>query len=105
MKEWPKNWTRQAVILLDYPTINDVTNDAAIADEGAATTATDMTFGNVAFSSYNYTSLVRVSKQLIDDAGFNLDSFLVEALGERVARKTNADFSTGNGTEQAKRNR
>lgn len=87
---------------LDYPTINDTGNDAAIAAEGTATTATDMTFGNVTFNSYNYTSLVRVSKQLIDDAGFNLDSFLVEALGERVARKTNIDFTSGNGTDKPK---
>lgn len=87
---------------LDYPTVNDLSNDAAIATEGAATSETDMTFGNVAFTSYNYTSLVRVSKQLIDDAGFNLDSFLVEALGERIARATNADFTTGNGTDKPK---
>ena len=87
---------------LDYPTVDDTSNDAAIATEGAATSETDMTFGNVAFSSYNYTSLVRVSKQLIDDAGFNLDSFLVEALGERIARKTNADFSTGDGSSKPK---
>jgi len=87
---------------LDYPTINDTGNDAAIKGEGVATTATDMTFGNVTFNSYNYTSLVRVSKQLIDDAGFNLDSFLVEALGERVARATNIDFTTGNGTDKPK---
>jgi HK97 family phage major capsid protein len=83
---------------LDYPTVNDTGNDAAIKAEGGNTTATDMTFGNVAFTSYNYTSLVRVSKQLIDDAGFNLDSFLVEALGERIARATNIDFTTGDGT-------
>lgn len=87
---------------LDYPTVNDTGNDAAIKGEGVATTATDMTFGNVTFNSYNYTSLVRVSKQLIDDAGFNLDSFLVEALGERVARATNIDFSTGDGTDKPK---
>jgi HK97 family phage major capsid protein len=87
---------------LDYPTVNDTGNDAAIATEGAATSETDMTFGNVAFNSYNYTSLVRVSKQLIDDAGFNLDSFLVEALGERIARKTNADFTTGDGSGKPK---
>ena len=87
---------------LDYPTVNDTGNDAAIKAEGGATSATDMTFGNVTFNSYNYTSLVRVSKQLIDDAGFNLDSFLVEALGERVARATNIDFTTGNGTDKPK---
>ena len=87
---------------LDYPTVNDTGNDAAIKAEGGATTATDMTFGNVTFNSYNYTSLVRVSKQLIDDAGFNLDSFLVEALGERVARATNIDFTSGDGTDKPK---
>lgn len=87
---------------LDYPTVNDTSNDAAIATEGGATSATDMTFGNVAFTSYNYTSLVRVSKQLIDDAGFDLNSFLIEALGERIARATNADFTIGNGTDKPK---
>lgn len=87
---------------LDYPTINDTTNDAAIKGEGVATSETDMVFGNVAFTSYNYTSLVRVSKQLIDDAGFNLDSFLVEALGERVARATNIDFTSGDGSSKPK---
>ena len=87
---------------LDYPTINDTSNDAAIATEGQATSETDMTFGNVAFTSYNYTSLVRVSKQLIDDAGFDLNSFLIEALGERIARATNADFTIGNGTDKPK---
>ena len=83
---------------LDYPTVNDTGNDAAIKGEGVATSETDMVFGNVAFTSYNYTSLVRVSKQLIDDAGFDLNSFLVEALGERIARATNIDFTTGAGT-------
>lgn len=87
---------------LDYPTINDTSNAAAIVAEGSAISSTDMTFGNVTFNSYNYTSLVRVSKQLIDDAGFNLDSFLVEALGERVARQTNADFTTGDGSSKPK---
>ena len=83
---------------LDYPTVNDTAVDAAIAAEGAATTATDMTFANVTFSSYNYTSLVRVSSQLLQDSGFDLNTFLVEALGERVARQTNQDFTNGTGS-------
>lgn len=87
---------------LDYPTVNDTSNDAAIASEGAATSETDMTFGNVTFNSYNYTSLVRVSSQLLQDSGFDLNAFLVSALGERVARKTNADFTTGDGSSKPK---
>ena len=87
---------------LDYPTINDTANDAAIVAEGVGITETDMTFGKVVFNSYNYTSLVRVSNQLLQDSGFDLNSFLVEALGERVSRKTNADFTTGDGSTKPK---
>ena len=87
---------------LDYPTINDTANDAAIVAEGTAITETNMIFGKVVFNSYNYTSLVRVSNQLLQDSGFDLNSFLVEALGERISRKTNADFTNGDDSSKPK---
>ena len=83
---------------LDYPTINDTSNDAAKTTEGAAVSTTDLVFANASLSSYAYTSNVRVSMQLLQDSAFDLDGFLVEALGERIARKTNADFTNGDGS-------
>jgi HK97 family phage major capsid protein len=86
--------------LLDYPTLNDTATDAGLISEASAVTVQDMTFGNAQLSAYNYSSLVKVSQQLLQDSAFNLDSFLVEAMGERIARATNAAFTTGSGSSQ-----
>ena len=86
--------------LLDYPTLNDTATDANLVTEAGAVTVQDMTFGNAQLSAYNYSSLVRVSQQLLQDSAFDLNSFLVEAMGERIARATNAAFTTGTGSSQ-----
>ena len=86
--------------LLDYPTLNDTATDANLISEAAAVTVQDMTFGNKQLSAYNYSSLVKVSQQLLQDSAFDLNSFLVEAMGERIARATNAAFTTGTGSSQ-----
>lgn len=81
--------------LLDYPTVDDTATDANRVDEGTAVTVQDMTFANKQLSAYNYSSLVKVSQQLLQDSAFDLNAFLVEAMGERIARATNAAFTTG----------
>lgn len=86
--------------LLDYPTLNDTATDANLVSEAAAVTVQDMTFGNKQLSAYNYSSLVKVSQQLLQDSAFDLNAFLVEAMGERISRATNAAFTTGTGSSQ-----
>ena len=86
--------------LLDYPTINDTATDAGLISEAASVTVQDMTFANAQLSAYNYASQVRVSMQLLQDNAFDLNSFLAEAMGERIARATNAAFTTGTGSSQ-----
>lgn len=86
--------------LLDYPTINDTATDAGLIGEAASVTVQDMTFANAQLSAYNYASQVRVSMQLLQDNAFDLNSFLAEAMGERIARATNAAFTTGTGSSQ-----
>jgi len=86
--------------LLDYPTINDTATDAGLTSEAAAVTVQDMTFANAQLSAYNYASQVKVSMQLLQDNACDLNSFLAEAMGERIARATNAAFSTGSGSSQ-----
>jgi len=86
--------------LLDYPTLNDTATDANLVSEASAVTVQDMTFANAQLSAYNYSSLVKVSQQLLQDSAFDLDAFLVEAMGERIARATNAAFTTGTGSSQ-----
>jgi len=86
--------------LLDYPTINDTATDANLTSEAAAVTVQDMTFANAQLSAYNYASQVKVSMQLLQDNAFDLNGFLAEAMGERIARATNAAFTTGTGSSQ-----
>ena len=86
--------------LLDYPTINDTATDAGLISEAASVTIQDMTFANAQLSAYNYASQVRVSMQLLQDNAFDLNAFLAEAMGERIARATNAAFTTGTGSSQ-----
>ena len=86
--------------LLDYPTINDTATDAALTAEAAAVGVQDMTFANAQLSAYNYASQVKVSMQLLQDNAFDLNAFLAEAMGERIARSTNGAFTTGTGSSQ-----
>jgi len=86
--------------LLDYPTVDDTATDALLTSEAGAVTTADMTFANKQLSAYNYSSLVKVSAQLLQDSAFDLNSFLVEAMGERIARATNAAFSTGDASSK-----
>lgn len=86
--------------LLDYPTVDDTGTNAVLTSEAAAVTVADMTFANAQLSAYNYSSLVKVSQQLLQDSAFDLNAFLVEAMGERIARVTNAAFSTDNGSSK-----
>jgi len=86
--------------LLDYPTVDDSATDAILTSEGSSVTTADMTFANKQLSAYNYSSLVKVSAQLLQDSAFDLNSFLVEAMGERIARATNAAFTTGDASSK-----
>jgi len=86
--------------LLDYPTINDTATDAALTAEAAAVGVQDMTFANKQLSAYNYASQVRVSMQLLQDNAFDLNAFLAESMGERIARASNGAFTTGTGSSQ-----
>ena len=86
--------------LLDYPAVDDTSTSANLVSEAGAGSVQDMTFANFQLSAYNYSSLVRVSDQLLQDSAFDLDDFLTEALGDRIKRATNAAFTTGTGSSQ-----
>lgn len=86
---------------LPYPKVNDTAVVGAILSEGSAEVVSDMTFAALNLGAYTYSSkVIKVSYQLLQDSAFNLDSFLVDALGQRIARGTNAHFTTGTGSSQ-----
>ena len=83
---------------LPIPKVDDTATDASLQTEGSATTVADMTFGNTDLSAYTYSTLVKVSKQLLQDEEVNLIGYLTELLGQRIARATNAALTTGDGS-------
>ena len=86
---------------LPWPTFDDTANVGAILAENTQVTEQDAAFGTASLDVYMYTSkLVRVSLQLINDSGFDIDGWLPAALGERLARIQNQHFTTGTGTAQ-----
>ena len=85
---------------IPWPNMNDTANSAAIlAESNAALTSPDLVFGSTTLKSWMYaTSVLRVSKQLLQDSAINIQSIVIDALGERLARGLNAGLTTGNGT-------
>ena len=86
---------------IEWPTVNDTGNAGALLAENAQVSEQDVTFASLTLNAYKYTSkLVRVSNELLQDSAFNLQSFLANLLGERIARITNTHFTTGTGSSQ-----
>lgn len=86
---------------LPIPTDNDTSNAGAILTENTQVSGQDVTFGAVTLGAYTYTSkLVLVSNQLLQDSAFNLDTFLSNKLGVRIARAINNHFTVGDGSSK-----
>ena len=85
----------------NLPANDDTAVVAAILGEGTAEGVSDMTFTNVKFEPYTYSSkIVKVSNQLISDNAFDLASFVGGQLANRLKRGINAHLTTGTGSSQ-----
>lgn len=86
---------------LPWPTVDDTANEGAILAENTQVTEQDVTLGQASLDAYMYTSkLVRVSFQLLNDSGFDLEGWLARTLGQRIGRVQNRHFTVGTGTGQ-----
>lgn len=84
--------------LLPFPTENDTTQQAALLADAVQDSEQGVAFGVVNFGAYKYTSrIVRVSVELLQDAGFNLETLLAEAFGKRFGRAYESAFTVGSG--------
>jgi HK97 family phage major capsid protein len=93
-------WPTATGAPLPIPTGDDTSNTGEIvADGGAITTTADPTFGQVTLGSFKYSSkALIVPWELLQDSFLNLPVYLGQKLGERIARKQNADYTVGGGT-------
>jgi len=85
----------------NLPANDDTAVVAAILGEGTAESVSDMTFTNVKFEPYTYSSkIVKVSNQLIADNAFDLASFVGSQLANRLKRGINAHLTTGDASSK-----
>jgi HK97 family phage major capsid protein len=86
---------------LPWPTFNDTANKGRRIGENSVHTNTDMSFGQVVFGAYKYSSdYVLVSWEFLQDSTLNVAEVIGKALGERIGRITNDEFTTGTGSSQ-----
>lgn len=92
---------------LPWATNDDTANVGEIvAEAGSATSGADLVFGQKTLGAYKYmasgagSAPVRVSWELLQDSAFDIESFLANRLGERIARVQATHFVSGNGTTQ-----
>ena len=92
---------------MDYPTIDDTANVGEIVAEGGTFAAgADLVFGTRSLTAYKYMAggagnlPLKVSWELLQDAAFDVASFVARALGTRIARLQAVHWATGTGTGQ-----
>ena len=82
---------------LPVPIGDDTSNTGAIIGEGSQVASTDdPSFDQMVLHGYLYSSkIIRVGVALLQDEAVNLEQWLAEWLGTRIARITNTHFTTG----------
>jgi len=101
MREVAKVITTAGGNSLNFPTSDGTAEVGAIVAENAAASTGEITFGNVAVNPYKYSSnKIAIPWELIQDSAIDVVAFVTNRLATRLARATNAHFTTGTGTAQ-----
>jgi len=86
---------------IPWPNMDDTSNTGALLAENTGVSEQDLVFGSTTLKAYKYSSkAVKVSNELLQDSGINVDGILAEALATRIARITNTHFTTGDNSSK-----
>lgn len=87
---------------LDFPRTDDTAVAAAQHTEAGAMTddgGVDAVFSKMTLGAFAYdTEWVQISMELLQDSAVNIEQFIGELLGERLARRVNTELTVGDGT-------
>lgn len=73
---------------------------AAAVAEAAAIAGTDPAFSKRTLGAYKYGQLVKVSRELVEDAGFDLEGYLARTVGRNIGNAFGAKLISGAGTTE-----
>lgn len=86
---------------LNWPTSDETAAEGVILAENTAAAEDDITFGTNTLGAYTYSSnITRVSLQLIQDSGLDIEGFVGGKLGQRLGRITAKHVANGTGAGQ-----
>ncbi|MDH5640128.1 MAG: phage major capsid protein [Nitrospira sp.] len=86
---------------LPIPTDNETAIEGEIITENSQHNEGDVALSQVVLQSFLYSSkIIRVSVQLMDDAGFDFGAYVLRKLGERIGRITAKHWIIGSGASQ-----
>ncbi len=86
---------------LPYPTLDETSVKGSRLGEGSSDTVSDMTFGQKTLDAYKYTSgVIKISRELVQDSAFNLDSEVLQVGTDRIGRILNEELTTGDGSSK-----
>lgn len=90
------NWNTESGQPIQWPLTDDVANYSQEMTDGTDVNEVDIPLGQVTFNCSTFsTGVIKVSRSLITDAAFNLDSFINENFGVRYARGLNKAVTLG----------
>jgi HK97 family phage major capsid protein len=92
-------WTTNGGESLEVP-ITLTHGAAAAVAEAAAIAGTDPTFSKRTLGAFKYGELVKVSRELLEDTGVDLEGYLARAVGRNIGNAFGAKLITGAGTTE-----
>ena len=85
---------------ISVPVINDTTTSGVWTAESGAITKADFTTATKQMGAFKVATGIEVSTELIEDASFNLESYIADALGTRLGRAIEGAIVNGTGSGQ-----
>ena len=86
---------------MHFATSDDTTNEGELVAESAAVSEQDITFGDLEINAYKYSSKsLKISLELLQDSFIDIESFIADALGERIGRITGRHDTVGDGASK-----
>src|SRR4051812_1964868 len=84
---------------LPIPYTNDTSNKGERIAENTTNNELEMTFGQLVLNGFKYSSkYILASIEFLQDTSINVSEFIGSALGDRIGRIQNDEFTTGGGT-------
>jgi len=84
---------------LTIPTLQNY-GTATIAAEGSAVNESDVTYSSITLGAFKYGQLIQVSRELVTDAGFDIEAHLATAFGNSLGFAANNDLTVGDGSSK-----